>query len=84
MSAALKPEVNERGETSIGSFYDKSTIEELVLAAKVCQRLGHVPELRIVQDSIDEPQGVELFVKDLPSMARTLARSIAQNNEHRS
>lgn len=79
MSAAARPEVNADNETTIGIFYDKSSIADLINAARVVQKLGQVPEIRIVEDSADEPHGVELFVKDVPAMARTLALSIAQN-----
>ena len=83
MSTAAKPIVNAADETTLGTYYETNAMSELVNAAKIIQKLGQVPEIRLVQDAIDEPIGVELFVKDVPAMARTLAKSIAQTNRAR-
>jgi hypothetical protein len=64
------PPYPEEAETSLGIFYEQSTVTQMLSHADVARRLGFVPEIRLCGD------GIELYVKDLPSMIRTLRASL--------
>lgn len=74
MSASAKPESQETEETTLGMFFEQETVEKITDAAKIIEKLGFEPEIRLLGNG-----GIELYVKDIPSMIRTLRASIASN-----
>jgi len=65
----------EQAETSVQLFWPKSSVDDVLLAAKVVRKLGFVPEIRLVEDASGY-SSIELHTKDVPSMARVLRESI--------
>lgn len=75
------PPFPEPKDTSLGFFRPDSdraagTMRDLIVAATTARRLGFVPEIRFATHPDDEPWGVELFVRDIPSMIRVLRESL--------
>lgn len=74
MMATEAREFPDQEDTSLGVFYDGSTMKDILHAAGVARKLGYEPELRWWSED-----AIELYVQDTPSLIKKLRDSIAAN-----